>query len=218
MHELLGRSVLPAETQAESPGAPRAFRSSPRRWSGCSRTASRPRGCPSPSRGIVEARIDGLAPSEKELLHDAAVLGKVFWTDALSTISGLCGDKLDAACARSNGGVRPSRAAIGRRGSPAVRLPACRGRGSGLWADPAGTRCGSIVPRRRGSQAFRQTRPRTGGDPCPPPRVRHRLRRGGGVDVEDLRPAAVSPPCGKRVIGCGRSTSRHVPLAFTGGR
>ena len=38
---------------------------------------------PESLQGIISARLDGLAPHEKELLRDASVLGKVFWTGAL---------------------------------------------------------------------------------------------------------------------------------------
>ena len=38
--------------------------------------------------GVVAARIDALPGEEKELLQLAAVLGKVFWTDALTSLSG----------------------------------------------------------------------------------------------------------------------------------
>jgi DNA-binding SARP family transcriptional activator/class 3 adenylate cyclase len=36
--------------------------------------------------GIIAARLDGLAPPEKALLQDAAVVGKVFWPGALEAI------------------------------------------------------------------------------------------------------------------------------------
>jgi len=38
---------------------------------------------PETLQGIISARLDGLPPDEKELLRDAAVVGKVFWTGAL---------------------------------------------------------------------------------------------------------------------------------------
>jgi class 3 adenylate cyclase/tetratricopeptide (TPR) repeat protein len=41
---------------------------------------------PATVQGIVSARIDLLPPDEKELLQDAAVLGKVFWSDALAVL------------------------------------------------------------------------------------------------------------------------------------
>ena len=34
--------------------------------------------------GLIAARLDALAGEEKELLQDAAVMGKVFWTGALA--------------------------------------------------------------------------------------------------------------------------------------
>jgi tetratricopeptide (TPR) repeat protein len=38
---------------------------------------------PETVQGLIAARIDGLAPDEKALLQDAAVIGKVFWPGAL---------------------------------------------------------------------------------------------------------------------------------------
>ena len=38
---------------------------------------------PETLQGIIAARLDGLAPDEKSLMLDAAVVGKVFWTGAL---------------------------------------------------------------------------------------------------------------------------------------
>jgi predicted ATPase/class 3 adenylate cyclase len=38
--------------------------------------------------GIIAARLDGLSVNEKQLLQDAAVLGKVFWLGAVSTVGG----------------------------------------------------------------------------------------------------------------------------------
>ena len=43
---------------------------------------------PETVQGIVAARIDLLPPFEKELLRHAAVLGKVFWSDALHSLAG----------------------------------------------------------------------------------------------------------------------------------
>jgi DNA-binding SARP family transcriptional activator len=39
--------------------------------------------------GIISARLDALSADEKELLQDAAVVGKVFWVGALEAISGV---------------------------------------------------------------------------------------------------------------------------------
>jgi class 3 adenylate cyclase/tetratricopeptide (TPR) repeat protein len=45
---------------------------------------------------LIAARLDGLALDERRLLGDAAVLGKTFTPQALSALSGLGGDALDA--------------------------------------------------------------------------------------------------------------------------
>jgi len=44
---------------------------------------------------LISARLDGLAPDERRLLGDAAVLGKTFAPQALAALSGLDGDRLD---------------------------------------------------------------------------------------------------------------------------
>jgi predicted ATPase/class 3 adenylate cyclase len=44
---------------------------------------------PASVQGIIAARIDGLSRDEKELLHDAAVVGKVFWSGALVAMRGV---------------------------------------------------------------------------------------------------------------------------------
>ena len=43
---------------------------------------------PETLQGILAARLDGLAPGEKAVLQDAAVVGKVFWTGALGLADG----------------------------------------------------------------------------------------------------------------------------------
>jgi class 3 adenylate cyclase len=43
-------------------------------------------GLPTSIRGIVAARLDALPPAERELLLDAAVVGRVFWRGALAEI------------------------------------------------------------------------------------------------------------------------------------
>jgi predicted ATPase len=44
---------------------------------------------PETVQALIAARLDTLGPERKALLQDAAVLGKVFWTDALTSLSGL---------------------------------------------------------------------------------------------------------------------------------
>jgi class 3 adenylate cyclase/predicted ATPase len=45
--------------------------------------------------GLIAARLDALSPEEKDLLQDAAVMGKVFWSGALSA-NGDLADRLHA--------------------------------------------------------------------------------------------------------------------------
>jgi DNA-binding SARP family transcriptional activator len=49
----------------------------------------RPEELPESLRGIIAARLDGLADVEKRLLQDAAVVGNVFWVGALEAIGGI---------------------------------------------------------------------------------------------------------------------------------
>ena len=37
---------------------------------------------------LIAARLDALVPEQKQLLHDASVIGRVFWLDALATVAG----------------------------------------------------------------------------------------------------------------------------------
>jgi class 3 adenylate cyclase/tetratricopeptide (TPR) repeat protein len=86
---LLERSVLPAETQAallaRAGGNPLYAEEYTRM------VAERGPGgtleLPETLQGIIAARLDTLTTEEKELLQDAAVVGKVFWLGALTTIS-----------------------------------------------------------------------------------------------------------------------------------
>jgi class 3 adenylate cyclase len=43
---------------------------------------------PESIQGIIAARLDALAPGEKGLLQNAAVMGKVFWLDAVAALDG----------------------------------------------------------------------------------------------------------------------------------
>jgi class 3 adenylate cyclase/tetratricopeptide (TPR) repeat protein len=85
--ELLDRAVLPAEQQLEllrrAGGVP-LFAEEYVRMQQDGGTTD----VPETLHGIVVARIDGLPRTEKALLQAAAVLGKVFWTDALAALAG----------------------------------------------------------------------------------------------------------------------------------
>jgi class 3 adenylate cyclase/tetratricopeptide (TPR) repeat protein len=54
-----------------------------------------PAAVPESLQSVVAARIDALPDGEKRLLQQAAVLGKVFWTDALAALAGLDEWQLD---------------------------------------------------------------------------------------------------------------------------
>ena len=37
--------------------------------------------------GVLQARLDGLPPAERELLQRASVVGRIFWDDAVAQLS-----------------------------------------------------------------------------------------------------------------------------------
>jgi class 3 adenylate cyclase/tetratricopeptide (TPR) repeat protein len=92
--ELLDRAVLPAEQQLEllrrAGGIP-LFAEEYVRMQQIGGATD----VPETLHGIVAARIDGLPPTEKSVLQAAAVLGKVFWTDALAALVGIGQGPLD---------------------------------------------------------------------------------------------------------------------------
>ena len=92
---LLERRVLPAESQAKlierAAGVPLFAEEYVRMLE----SGNAGDDLPETLQGLVAARIDGLPAAAKELLQDAAVLGKVFWSDALRDLSSLAGSELD---------------------------------------------------------------------------------------------------------------------------
>jgi class 3 adenylate cyclase/tetratricopeptide (TPR) repeat protein len=85
---LLDRPVLPADEQSlllQRAGGNPLFAEEYVRMLGDRGVAGSE--VPETLQGVVAARIDALPPGEKELLQQAAVLGKVFWTDALSALA-----------------------------------------------------------------------------------------------------------------------------------
>ncbi len=85
---LLGTPVLPADQQTallrRAGGNPLFAEEYARMLAGGSDPAA---SAPETLQGVVAARIDALPGEEKKLLQLAAALGKVFWTDALSSLS-----------------------------------------------------------------------------------------------------------------------------------
>jgi class 3 adenylate cyclase/tetratricopeptide (TPR) repeat protein len=83
LHALLGRSVIDAEVQEsllEHAGGNPLYAEEFVRM-----VADRPDAIALPEsvQGLIAARVDVLPPAEKELLQDAAVIGRVFWVGAL---------------------------------------------------------------------------------------------------------------------------------------
>ena len=87
VHALLERSVLPADVQAavldRAGGNPLYAEEFVRMVAEGARDELE---LPGSVQGIIAARLDGLDPADKELLQDAAVVGKVFWSGALAAI------------------------------------------------------------------------------------------------------------------------------------
>jgi class 3 adenylate cyclase/tetratricopeptide (TPR) repeat protein len=84
--ELLGQTLLPAETQAallERAGGNPLYAE---QYALLYRERGSVEELPLPEtvQGIVAARLDGLSADEKQLLQAASVVGKVFWTGALA--------------------------------------------------------------------------------------------------------------------------------------
>jgi len=89
VHALLERAVLPAEVQStllERAGGNPLYAEEFVRMT--SERGAEDIELPESVQGIIAARVDALDPSDKELLQDAAVVGKVFWSGALAAIAG----------------------------------------------------------------------------------------------------------------------------------
>ena len=89
VHALLERAVLPAEVQStllERAGGNPLYAEEFVRMT--SERGAEDIELPESVQGIIAARVDALDPSDKELLQDAAVVGKVFWSGALAAITG----------------------------------------------------------------------------------------------------------------------------------
>jgi class 3 adenylate cyclase len=88
---LLERPLLPAETQArlltQAAGNPLYAEEYARLLAGREDDAE-PGSAPETVQGIIAARIDALSIDEKELLQDAAVVGKVFWSGVVGVLAG----------------------------------------------------------------------------------------------------------------------------------
>ena len=94
---LLGRSVLPAETQQQllvrAGGNPLYAEQYARMLAEGGVAVEL--AVPETVQGIIAARLDALAPDQKGLLQDAAVIGKVFWAGALRSLGQREGWEID---------------------------------------------------------------------------------------------------------------------------
>jgi class 3 adenylate cyclase/tetratricopeptide (TPR) repeat protein len=88
LHALLDQSVLPAETQAlllERCGGNPLYAE---QFARMLADGGEDQGVPETVQAVISARIDALGPERKALLQDAAVIGKVFWAEAVAAVSG----------------------------------------------------------------------------------------------------------------------------------
>jgi class 3 adenylate cyclase len=94
---LLGRSVLPAETQAtlleRAEGNPLYAEQYARMFVERGDADDLP--LPETVQGIIAARLDALPAAEKELVQNGAVVGKVFWTGAIEAVAGVPSSEAD---------------------------------------------------------------------------------------------------------------------------
>jgi class 3 adenylate cyclase/tetratricopeptide (TPR) repeat protein len=88
VHAVLERSVLPADVQsavlARAGGNPLYAEEFARMVAERGEVDGSELDLPDSLQGLISARLDALARAEKELLQDAAVVGKVFWRGALT--------------------------------------------------------------------------------------------------------------------------------------
>ena len=93
LSSLLARAVLPAETQAallERCGGNPLYAEEFARMLADRQLLGGDGDVPVPEtvQALIAARLDTLAPERKALLHDAAVVGKVFWAGAVASMGG----------------------------------------------------------------------------------------------------------------------------------
>ncbi len=85
--ELLERSVLPAETQAELLARAGGNPLYAEEYARTLRERGRIEHLPESVQGMIAARLDLLEPDQKSIVQDAAVIGKTFWLGALERLT-----------------------------------------------------------------------------------------------------------------------------------
>ena len=163
---------------------------------------------PETLQGVVAARIDALPNEEKELLQLAAVLGKVFWTDALSSLSasrtrGSSRSACTRSSARSSCGASIARPSPARSSTSSSTLSCATGRTARCRARREPT---SIAASPTGSRRFPPTGQTTGAEIL----AHHLLEaieysRAAGLDDAELVPRAAKAlrESGDRAWGIG---------------
>jgi class 3 adenylate cyclase/tetratricopeptide (TPR) repeat protein len=94
---LLERPVLPAETQSvllERAGGNPLYAEEFARMLSDRGGLDADTPVPETVQALIAARIDTLAPATKAVLHDAAVVGKVFWAETVAALGAHAGDTL----------------------------------------------------------------------------------------------------------------------------
>ncbi len=171
-HALLERTLLPAETQTalleRAGGNPLYAEQFARMLE--ERGAVEGLAIPETVQALLAARLDTLAPELKELLQDASVVGRVFWSGALAAIGRRERDDGSASAERARPPrVRAADPRLVARGRGRVLLLACDRPRRRLPADPAlaargQAPCGRALGRRDRRGAGRGSR----GDPRAP--------------------------------------------------
>ncbi len=86
--DLLERSVLPAETQADLLASAGGNPLYAEEFARVLRERGRVESLPETVQGLIAARVDLLEPEHKSLLQGAAVIGKTFWLGAVAALAG----------------------------------------------------------------------------------------------------------------------------------
>ena len=164
---------------------------------------------PETVQGIIAARLDALPPDEKQLLQDAAVLGKVFWLGARQRGRRARAARGRGAPARARAqGVRPPRAPLVGRGRRAsTRSGTCSFATSPTAQIP---RAGRAERHRRAAGVDRVARPARGPrrDACPPlPRGASARARAAGAaksaGAASSAPGVAARDAGDRALALG---------------
>jgi len=123
--ELLERSVLPADTQAELLARAGGNPLYAEEYARALRERGRIEQLPETVQGMIAARLDLLELEQKKLIQDAAVVGKSFWLGALRVDHGRRARRARRAAARARAeGIRAARASLFACRRRRIRLPA----------------------------------------------------------------------------------------------